>query len=264
MRMYLSKGCFISVPCSLEREKMDQIKLYHEDCFVVLPEIADKSIDMIFTDMPYGTTRNGWDQAVELPKLWKEYERIIKDDGVIALWAQSPFDKVLACSNLPLYRYEWVIEKTVATGFLNANRMPMKAHEQILIFYKSLPYYCPQMTHGHQRKISATECQGKGSSSYGKYYKTSYDSSDRYPRDVIKFSWDKQVSAQHPTQKPIEACIYFLLTYTKPGDVVVDNFMGSGSTGVACARTGRMFIGIEKEMKYFKMAEERIRNENLN
>ena len=183
---------------------------------------------------------------------------------MIALWAQSPFDKVLACSNLPLYRYEWVIEKTVATGFLNANRMPMKAHEQILIFYKSLPYYCPQMTHGHQRKISATECQGKGSSSYGKYYKTSYDSSDRYPRDVIKFSWDKQVSAQHPTQKPIEACIYFLLTYTKPGDVVVDNFMGSGSTGVACVRTGRMFIGIEKEMKYFKMAEERIRNENLN
>jgi len=145
--------------------------LLYGDCLELLPEIADRSIDMIFTDLPYGSTKNTWDHVVDLDALWKEYERVIKDNGVIALWAQSPFDKVLACSNLKHYRYEWVIEKTSATGFLNAHKMPMKAHEQILIFYKKLPTYNPQMEHGHVRKVSTAQHKrnSKVTTNYGKH-----------------------------------------------------------------------------------------------
>ena len=230
------------------------------DCLDILPEIADKSVDMILTDLPYGTTRNAWDCAIDLNRLWREYERVIKDNGVIALWAQSPFDKVLACSNMKLYRYEWVIEKTSATGFLNAHKMPMKAHEQILIFYKKLPQYHPQMEHGHVRKVSTAyqKRNSKKTTNYGEHGLTSYDSTDRYPRDVLKFKWDKQKSSLHPTQKPVAACEYMIRTYTNPGDIVLDTCMGSNSTGVAAIRLGRNYIGIEKDPEMFEIAAKRL------
>lgn len=237
-----------------------EIKLMQGDCLNLMTKIPDGSIDMVFCDLPYGTTRNSWDVVLDLKIFWRECERVIKDNGVIALWAQSPFDKVLACSNLKHYRYEWVIEKTSATGFLNAHKMPMKAHEQILIFYKKMPTYNPQMEHGHVRKVSTAEHKrnSKVTTNYGKHGLTSYDSTDRYPRDVLRFKWDKQKSSLLPTQKPVAVCEYMIRTYTNKGDTVLDSCMGSGTTGVACVNTNRNFIGIELESKYFEIAKKRI------
>lgn len=232
------------------------------DCLAEMAKLPDRSIDMVLCDLPYGTTaRNKWDNVIPLDLLWEQYGRIVKDDGVIALWSQMPFTAILAASNMKLFRYEWIIEKTNATGFLNANRMPMKAHENVLIFYKKLPVYHPQMTHGHERKIStaAHKRNSKKSMDYGEHGLTTYDSTDRYPRDVLTFSWDKQKSRLHPTQKPVAACEYFIETYTDKGDTVLDNCMGSGTTGVACCNLGRNFIGIELEKEYFDIAEERLR-----
>ena len=238
------------------------VTLYCEDCLVAMQAIQDNSIDMIFADLPYGSTNNVWDCPIDLNKLWQQYERIIKPNGCIALWAQAPFDKVLACSNLELFRYEWIIEKTKATGHLNAKKMPMKAHENVLIFYKKLPTYHPQMTEGHSPVHSYTKHTDDGSC-YGatKTGISGGGSTQRYPRDVLKFKWDTQKSCLHPTQKPVEACKYFIETYTNPGDVVLDNCMGSGTTGVACVLTGRNFIGIEHKKDYFTIAHERIQEE---
>lgn len=242
---------------------MTTIDLRNGDCLEIMSDIPDGSIDMIFADLPYGTTRNTWDNQLDLERLWKEYSRIIKDNGCIALWAQSPFDKTLACSNLGLYRYEWIIEKTHPSGHLNAKKMPMKAHENVLIFYKKLPTYNPQKTTGHPRKVSTAEHhkESKKTSNYGAYEFTSYDSTERYPRDVLKFKWDTQKSKGHATQKPVAACEYFINTYTNPGDTVLDNTMGYGSTGVAAKRLGRSFIGIEIDKDIFTSAKERIENE---
>ena len=162
-----------------------------------------------------------------------------------------------------MLRYEWIIEKSAATGFLNANRMPLKAHENVLIFYKKLPKYNPQITHGHERKVSKSEhkLSSKKSSDYGEYGLTTYDSTDRYPRDVLTFSWGSKKGRLHPTQKPVEACEYLIKTYTDENDMVLDNCMGSGTTGVACIRQNRRFIGIEKDNFYFDVAAKRIKNE---
>ena len=222
-----------------------QYELICGDCLEMMQFIPTASVDMILTDLPYGSTKNDWDHILDLEALWKEYERVIKDNGVIALWAQSPFDKVLACSNLKHFRYEWVIEKTSATGFLNAHKMPMKAHEQILIFYKKLS------TAEHKRN-------SKGTTNYGKHGLTSYDSTDRYPRDVLRFKWDKQKSSLSPTQKPVAACEYMIRTYTNTGDTILDSCMGSGTTGVAAMNLGRRFIGIEIDPDMYEIASHRI------
>lgn len=217
---------------------------------------------MILCDLPqlYGTTRNKWDSIIPLDLLWEQYERIIKDNGAIVLTAQTPFDKVLGCSNLSLLRYEWIWEKTSATGHLNAKKMPMKAHENILVFYKKMPTYNYQKTYGHQRKISKAEHKVNCnlSENYNEYKLTSYDSTERYPRSVQKFSSDKQKSKLHPTQKPVALFEYLIKTYTNEGDLVLDNCIGSGTTAVAAINTGRNFIGIEKEEEYFNIASERI------
>lgn len=243
------------------KEQQETQILICGDCLAEMAKLPDKSIDMVLCDLPYGTTaRNKWDNVIPLDLLWEQYGRIVKDDGVIALWSQMPFTAILAASNMKLFRYEWIVEKTNATGFLNANRMPMKAHENVLIFYKKLPVYHPQMTHGHERKIStaAHKRNSKKSMDYGEHGLTTYDSTDRYPRDVLTFSWDKQKSRLHPTQKPVAACEYFIATYTDKGDTVLDNCMGSGTTGVACRNLGRNFIGIELEKEYFDIAEKRL------
>lgn len=234
------------------------IKLYHGDCLEVMREIPNSSIDMIFTDLPYGTTQNAWDCEIDLEKLWQQYNRIIKENGCIALWAQAPFDKVLACSNLAMFRYEWIIEKTKATGHLNSKKMPMKAHENILIFYKKLPKYNPQKTQGHKPVHGYTKHTDDGSN-YGKTRPgiSGGGSTERFPRDVLKFKWDTQKSKLHPTQKPMEACKYFIETYTDPGDWILDSCMGSNTTGVACRELQRNYIGIEKEKDIFEIAERR-------
>jgi site-specific DNA-methyltransferase (adenine-specific) len=224
-------------------------------------DIPDKSIDMILCDLPYGTTQNKWDSIIPLDKLWEQYCRVIKDNGAIVLFAQTPFDKVLGCSNLKMLKYEWIWEKTSATGHLNAKKMPMKAHENILVFYKKLPTYNPQKTTGHTPVHSYTKHQDDGSN-YGKTLIgiSGGGSTERYPRSVQVFKTDKQKEALHPTQKPVDLLEYLIKTYTNEGETVLDNTMGSGSTGVAAVRTNRNFVGIELDDTYFEIANKRIKD----
>lgn len=276
-------------------------KIYNEDCLEGMKKIDDKSIDFIFTDPPYNTTNNSWEcemplnDYVELSGqyfyetdlfklaqvtnssleytrdwfyenkkdgLWTHYNRIIKDDGCIALWSQSPFDKRLACSNEKLYRYEWIIEKTKATGHLNAKKMPMKAHENILIFYKKLPTYNPQKTTGHTPIHSYTKYVETQNNTeiYGRMNKelSGGGETDRYPRSVITFASDKQKSCLHPTQKPLALCEYMIKTYTNPGDLVLDSCAGSCTTAVAALNTGRNYICFEKNKDFFEVGSKRL------
>lgn len=236
--------------------------IYQGDCLDVMPKMIDSaSIDMILCDLPYGTTNCRWDSPIDLRRLWAEYERIIKDSGAILLFAQTPFDKVLGSSNLSLLRYEWIWEKSSATGHLNAKKMPMKAHENILVFYKKLPKYNPRKTIGHKRKIStkAHKRNCKESDIYNKNQTlTSYDSTERYPRSVQQFSSDKQLSNYHSTQKPLALIKYFIETYTDEGDIILDNACGSGTVGIGAEELNRNYILIEKDVEIYKNACERL------
>lgn len=235
--------------------------LIHGDCLEVMKSIPDNSIDMVLTDPPYGTTRCKWDSVIDLELMWKQLERITKHDGAIVLMAQTPFDKVLGASNLSMLRYEWIWEKTAATGHLNAKKMPMKAHENALVFYKNLPTYNPQKTQGHKpvnsfNKNSDSWCYGDQVSVSGG------GNTDRYPRSVQVFSSDKQKSKLHPTQKPVKLMEYLIKTYTNENETVLDFTMGSGTTGVAAKRLKRDFIGIELDIDYFNIAKNRIKNDS--
>jgi site-specific DNA-methyltransferase (adenine-specific) len=198
--------------------------------------------------------------------LWIQYKRIIKDNGVIILFAQTPFDKVLGCSNLEWLKYEWIWEKTQATGHLNAKKMPMKAHENILVFYKNLPTYNPQKTTGHKRKVATAH--HKRNCNTGDIYGKSdnfkdYDSTERYPRSVQIFASDKQKNNLHPTQKPLALVEYLIKTYTNGGDVVLDNAAGSFTTAIGCENLGRKWICIEKEEKFFNIGLERVEKNKI-
>lgn len=233
------------------------------DCLELMNNIPDKSIDMILCDLPYGTTKCKWDSIIDLDLLWKQYCRIIKDNGAILLFAQTPFDKILGSSNLPMLKYEWIWEKTTATGHLNAKKMPMKAHENILVFYKKSPLYNAQKTYGHERKVSKAEHKVNciESDVYNKGQKlTTYDSTERYPRSVLKFKTDKQKEALHPTQKPVDLCKYLIETYTNENELVLDNTAGSGTTAIACLKSNRKFIVMEKEEKYVEIIKDRIKS----
>lgn len=237
-------------------------KLLQGDCLELMNKIPNKSLDMIFTDLPYGTTNCKWDSIISLDKLWKHYNRIIKDNGVILLFAQTPFDKVLGASNLKMLKYEWIWEKTQATGHLNAKKMPMKAHENILVFYKKLPTYNPQMTEGHTPIHSYTKYVSTQNNTeiYNKMNKeiSGGGETTRYPRSVIQFASDKQTCHLHPTQKPLALCEYMIRTYTNENDLILDSCMGSGTTGVAALNLNRRFIGIELDEMYFNVAKQRI------
>lgn len=232
---------------------------YHGDCLELMTGI--ESPDMVLADLPYGTTRCRWDTPIDLSQMWRVMPR--RKNTPVVLMAQTPFDKVLGCSNLDELRYEWIWEKPHPTGYLNAKRMPMKAHENVLVFYGSLPLYNPQMTTGHTRKVATKRhCGGNRlqSNIYGRQKSdTTYDSTDRYPRSVQVFSSDKQKTNVHETQKPVALMEYLIKTYTKPGETVLDFTMGSGTTGVACINTGRKFIGIELDKVYFDLAVNRIK-----
>ena len=230
------------------------IDIKQGDCLELMREIPDKSTDMVLCDLPYGTTRNKWDSVIPLNKLWEQYERIIKDNGAIVLFSQMPFSAELVHSNLKLFKYEWIWQKDNGTGFLNAKKMPLKIHENILVFYKKLPLYNPQMRTG----FKPYKCkQGRHSTNYGAYEQGHITESngERYPIDIIKFKKD---SGLHPTQKPVELLEYLIKTYTNENETVLDNCMGSGSTGVACVNTNRNFIGYELNEKYFEIAGKRI------
>lgn len=234
------------------------------DCLERMKEIPDGSVDLIVVDLPYGTTQNKWDSMIDLEEMWVQLDRICKPNTAKLMFAQTPFDKVLGCSNLKELKYEWIWEKTTATGHLNAKKMPMKAHENILVFYNNLPTYNPQKTTGHKPANSYTKHQDDGSN-YGetKVGISGGGQTDRYPRSVQVFKTDKQKVSLHPTQKPVALLEYLIKTYSNEGDVVLDFTMGSGSTGVACLNTNRKFIGIEMDEGYFNIAKERI-EESLN
>lgn len=238
--------------------------IYFGDSLQLMPvHVEDKSIPMIFADLPFGTTKCKWDSPIDLSKLWMEYERVIKDNGAIVLFAQTPFDKVLGASNLKMLRYEWIWEKTQATGHLNAKKMPMKAHENILVFYKSLPTYNPQKTKGHERKVSKVShkrnCIESEVYNKGQVHVADYDSTDRYPRSVITFPSDKQKSKLHSTQKPLALIEYMIKTYTNEGDIILDNVAGSGTVGVGAEKLGRGYILMEKDPDMYKVCVKRVR-----
>jgi site-specific DNA-methyltransferase (adenine-specific) len=236
------------------------IDLQHGDCLELMKSIPDGSIDMILCDLPYGTTQNKWDSIIPLDEMWEQYKRITKPTSAICLFSQMPFTAQLVMSNPKMFRYEWVLEKANATGFLNAKKMPMKAHETVIVFYDKLPIYNPIMEKG--KPYMRGSDISKGNKNYGGYVKEKkLCTGGRYPRDVLKTVW-RRVGEKtlHPTQKPVSICEYFIKTYSHDGDIVLDNCMGSGSTGVACLNTNRNFIGMEKDDKYFEIACERIKN----
>lgn len=227
-------------------------------------KIPDGSIDMILCDLPYGVTANNkWDNIIPFDKLWQQYNRVIKDNGAIILFGSGMFTADLMTSNRSMWRYNIIWEKTQPTGFLNAKKMPLRSHEDICVFYKHPPTYNPQKTYGHTRKVSTAnqKLNCKKTTNYGEHGLTTYDSTERYPRSVITFPKDVQKSALHPTQKPVALLEYLIKTYTNPRETVLDNCMGSGSTGVACKKTDRKFIGIELDEGYFNIAKRRIEEE---
>ena len=247
------------------RRPCDGCDLYRGDALEVLPRLAAQGLtaDMIFADPPYGTTHCRWDAVIDIPKMWKELKGVSLPRTPVLLFCQQPFTSVLGSSNLKRLRYSWVWEKTQPTGFLNARRMPMKAHEDILVFYDRLPKYNPMKTGGHKRKVVMAVHQLK--CEQGEIYRRhdnyrDYVSTERYPRSVLTYKTDKQLSCLHAAQKPVALLEYLIRTYTDEGDTVLDFAMGSGSTGVACRNTGRRFVGIEIDEAIFQTAYNRIAN----
>lgn len=233
--------------------------LINDDCFNILPSIDSKSIDMILCDLPYGHGKNHWDSVLPLNLLWKEYERIIKNNGAIILFGQGMFTAELMMSNKKLWRYNLIWKKgDRVSGFLNAKRMPMRNHEDLVCFYKQLPVYHPQFTIGEPLRSKGKkylEKQGVNNN-YG-YYDTTMPetrvgSKLKYPKSVLNF--EKPHPSVHPTQKPVELCEYLIRTYTNEGELVLDNTMGIGTTCLAAKNANRNYIGIEKEKEYFDIA----------
>jgi len=230
--------------------------IYNEDCLEGMKRLPNKSIDMILCDLPYGTTANKWDVIIPFDKLWLQYERLIKDNGAIVLTASQPFTTEVIASNKKLFRYELIWEKDNATGFLAAHIKPMKIHENILVFYKSIPIYNPQMRDGFTPYKAKN---GMGSTNYRPQKEVVTESDGkRYPISVLKFKRDKEKI--HPTQKPTALFEYLIKTFTNKDDIVLDNCMGSGTTAVACLNTERQFIGFETNKEYFEKSLERLKN----
>ena len=225
--------------------------------------IPDKSINMILCDLPYGVTQNKLDIVIPLDRLWKQYERIIKDNGAIVLFAQGVFYIDLVNSNRKLFRYDLVWDKQLTSGFLNAKRMPLRQHEQIAVFYKKLPTYNPQFKEGkplHSKGTSYKDKEHKNQN-YGEFKMTDDNragSTQKYPTSILSFAKPHPSIAMHRTEKSIPLLEYLIKTYTNESETILDNCMGSGTTGVACVNTNRNFIGIEITDEYFDIAKKRI------
>lgn len=236
-------------------------KIINFDCLKVMPHIPDKSIDMILCDLPYGTTACKWDTVIPFEPLWKQYKRIIKDNGAIVLTASQPFTSSLVMSNLEMFRQELIWEKTMGTGNMNANKMPIKKHENIVIFYKHLPTYNPQFTSGKPYKDKRGNFGERNDNEIYGDCVFRYDPIDnqgtRYPISIIKIS-NPNNNKLHPTQKPVPLFEYLIKTYTNEGDIVLDNCIGSGTTALACKNTNRRFIGIELDKGYCEIARQRL------
>lgn len=238
-------------------------ELHNGDCLDVLPTLADGSVDLILCDLPYGTTQNKWDSVIPLDALWEQYWRVAKPNAAVVLTATQPFSSALVTSDMRRFKYEWIWSKSRVTGVLNAKKQPLRSHEVVLVFYRGQPTYNPQgIVDCHKRTGTGISSNGKSSDNYGKigiqqtedgkYLQTQTG----YPRSVLSIS--SEGKTVHPTQKPVALMEYLIRTYTNEGDTVLDNCMGSGTTGVAAVNTGRRFIGIERDENYFAIARKRI------
>jgi DNA modification methylase len=240
--------------------------LHLGNCLEIMEDIPSNSIDMIFTDLPYNLTKCHWDKMIDLDRLWIQYKRISKENTPILLFAQTPFDKILGYSNIEMLKYEWIYEKNAPTGHLNAKKMPLKAHENILVFYNKLPVYNPQKTTGHKPVNTYTKTLETANNTqvYGKTNHTvsGGGNTDRYPRSVLKMSTDiqknRETGISYPTQKPLEICKYMIRTYTNHGNIVLDSCMGSGTIPLAAKLEGRSYIGIDNNPVAVNIAKQRI------
>lgn len=236
------------------------IDLRQGDCLEVMKTITDKSVDMILCDLPYGTTRNKWDTVIPFEPLWEQYKRLIKDNGVIALTGNEPFTSLLITSNLKMFKYNWIWQKTKATGFFDAKRRPLNDNEIISIFYKKQPTYNPQMTIAEKLykrgyvKRNKSDCYGEEKDFIQQ------ETGLRYPKRIIQIGNANTKGIIHPTQKPVELMEYLIKTYTNEGETVLDNCAGSMSTVIAALNTKRNCIAIEKDTKYFEIGKERVTN----
>jgi len=246
------------------------IKLLQGDCLKLMAKLAAQSVDMILCDLPYGTTVNKWDTIIPFEPLWEQYKRIIKPNGAIVLFGAQPFTSALVMSNPKMFKYVWVWRKNSGSGFATAKYQPMRYHEDVLIFCEGRTIYNPQKTERNS-EASKKACRkpirsGAGKSEHvtglksGGY--TLYDSETKTPESVLDFASVPNGGGGkfHPTQKPVALCEYLIRTYTNEGDVVLDNTMGSGTTGVACKILKRSFIGMELDAEYFKIASKRIKD----
>ncbi len=233
------------------------IDLRYGDTIEQMKLIPDKSIDAIICDLPYGTTACKWDSIIDLDLLWKQYKRIIKDNGAIVLTASQPFTTKLISSNYEMFRYEWIWEKTLFSNFALVKKQPAKLHENILVFYKKQPTYNPQMQEGKPYKDKPRKrTMGVINDAIG-MKKAIENKGERYPSSVQKFS-NGNNGTQHPTQKPISLMEYLILTYSNENDTILDNTFGSCTTGIACINTNRNFIGIENNIDYFNISLKRV------
>lgn len=238
-------------------------EIYNEDCLTGMQRIPDGTVDAIICDPPFGhSTDCDWDVRLPMEEMWAEFNRVTKHNAAIVLFSQLPFAVDLINANRKMFRYEWVWHKSHACGFFNANKMPLRAHENILIFYRRLPTYNPQWHSGKAYSRAHADAEGGGVYRKRKGALTVNDGEHYYPRDVIKFTsvtaMHKTEPRYHPTQKPLALMEFLVRTYTNAGELVLDATMGSGSTGVAAVRCGRRFIGFEKEQKFFDICQQRL------
>lgn len=254
---------------------MEIDKIYNMDCLVGMQQIPDKSVDAIICDLPYATLHKGnpntaWDREIPMQPLWDQYRRIIKDNGAIILFGQNKFSAHLIVAAEDIYRYSLVWDKERTTGFLNANRMPLRQHEDILVFYKKLPTYNPQMVVGKPNHSRGGGKHKFTNNCYGKYSEHNEHTYDRvkrtdptrpglkFPSSIIRIQKEHETTVFHPTQKAVALIQYLIRTYTNEGDLVLDNCMGSGTTAVAAIREHRHFIGFETSPKFYNIAQKRI------
>lgn len=243
------------------------MQLYQGDCLEVMKQIPDKSVDMILCDLPYGTTACSWDTIIPFDKLWEQYNRVIKDNGAICLFGSEPFASNLRLSKFDLYKYDWYWEKERGTGFARANKQPLRKIKNICVFYKKQPFYNSvgkklDKPYKHALPIVKSNSDNVANSNLDNEERmySSYEYSKKH--NLLRFA-RKTKGSLHPTQKPVALMEYLIETYTNVGETVLDNCMGSGTTGVACKHLNRNFIGIELDPNYFEIAKNRIENEPI-
>ena len=240
--------------------RSERNKIYNEDCYQTLQRLETGEVDLLLQDTPFGVTQNEWDIKPNLPKMWQERERVTKENSAMIFFATQPFASELILSNQKNFRYDLIWYKALGTGFLNANRMPMRNHEHILVFYRKLPTYNPVMSIGKMRMKGSNK--GNATTNYGNYEGKTKVDDQYYPQSVIDFSnGDRTSENDHPTQKPIDLIRYLVRTYSNENDLVFDGYMGSGTTAHACILEKRNFIGSELKTEYYDIATKRIEQE---